>query len=75
MLTKSVFIWFKKNSKNSNIVKYYCNLKQFYLNMFENIFFFCDAQLNFQHHYSSLQKSFSYTDLLLKKHFWLFSVL
>ncbi len=43
-----------------------------------NVIYSCDAQLYFQHHYSSLQhhmilqKSLKYADLLLKKHFLLF---
>ncbi len=45
------------------------------------ILYFCNAKLNFQHHYSSLQchmilqKSFLYADLLLKKHFLLLLML
>ncbi len=27
----------------------------FYFNIFEYVFYFCDAKLNFQHHYSSIQ--------------------
>ncbi len=40
--------------------------------MFSSIIYSCDAKQNFQHHYSSrqshmiIQKSFYYTDLLLK---------
>ncbi len=50
-----------------------------YLNIYQNVIYFCDAQLYFQHHYSSLQchmilqKSFWYSDLLRKKHFLLLS--
>ncbi len=52
MLTKAAF-----DQKYSTIEKYYCNLKEqfFYLNIFQNVIYACDAKLNFQHHYSSLQ--------------------
>ncbi len=48
---------------------------------FEKVIYSCDAKLNFQHHFSShqchliLQKSFEYSDLLLKKHFLILSML
>ncbi len=41
-----------------------------YFNILNNIIYFCDAKLNFQHHYSSIQclmilpKSVEYADLL-----------
>ncbi len=47
---------YSKKKQNSNIVKYIFFLKTiFFLNIFLNIIYSCDAKLNFQHHYSSLQ--------------------
>ncbi len=45
----------QKYSKNSNIKKYYFQLKitVFYFNIFSNVNFSCEAKLKFQHHYSS----------------------
>ncbi len=59
------------------IVKYYYNLSvlcEYVLSC--NVF--CDAQLYFQHHYSSLQCHMifrNHHNMLLKKHFWLLSML
>ncbi len=46
-----------------------------YFNILNNIIYFCDAKLNFQHHYSSIQclmilpKSVEYADLLILETF------
>ncbi len=54
MLTKAAFIWsqIQKKTEYCEIVK---NKTGFYLNIFQNVIYSCDAKLNFQHHYSSLQ--------------------
>ncbi len=73
----------QKNTKNSNNVKSFHNLKiaVFYCNILLNIIDSYDAKLNFQHHCSSLQchmilqLSFWYDYLLLNKHFLLLSIL
>ncbi len=66
------------NYRKAQINQQHCELLQLKITfLFEDIlicFFFCDAVLYFQHHYSSLyhmilQKSFWYADLLYKKHF------
>ncbi len=42
--------------QNIHIIEYYYNLNNFfYLNIFSNVIYSCDARLNFQHLYSSLQ--------------------
>ncbi len=63
-LLLTAFIW-PKIHYNSTTVKYYYNLlivlisnlliTVFYVNICSNVIYFCDAQLYFQHHYSSLQ--------------------
>ncbi len=66
-----IFIWF-------NFLHFKITI--FYLNIILNAIYSCDAKLNFQHHYSSLQchmilqKSFQYADLQLKKHLLLLSM-
>ncbi len=56
LFTKDIFIWANIHRKQL----YYEILFPFkilfcYLNIFKNIIYSCDAKLNFQHHYSSLQ--------------------
>ncbi len=81
ILTKAAFIW-QKIQLNRNIAEYYYNLKkQFSVRIYFKIIYSCDAKLNFQHHYSSLQchmilqKSFLYADLVIKKHLLLLLML
>ncbi len=81
ILTKAAFIW-QKIQLNRNIAEYYYNLKkQFSVRIYFKIIYSCDAKLNFQHHYSSLQchmilqKSFIYADLVIKKHLLLLLML
>ncbi len=49
MFTKATFIWLKIQK----ILEF--KIIVFYLNIFKNVIYFCDAKLNFQRHYSSLQ--------------------
>ncbi len=70
-----VFFFFTKLhllDKYSNILKY------FLCEYIVNCIYFCDAQLYFQHHYSSLQCHMifrNHNNMMLKKHFWSSSVL
>ncbi len=48
----------QKYSKNSNIVKYYYNLKELFsisIYIFLNVIYSCDVKLYFQHHFFSFQ--------------------
>ncbi len=69
MLTKTAFKIRVKTVILWNIIAF--KITVFYLNIFQNVIYSCDAKLNFQHYYSSLQchmilhKSFLCADVLL----------
>ncbi len=44
-------IYLIKNLKKYSIVKILLQFKRMYFNILKNIIYFCDAVLNFQHHY------------------------
>ncbi len=50
-------IYWIKNAVNCEILLQF-KIKVFYCNIFLNTIYSCDAQLNFQHHYSSVTWSF-----------------
>ncbi len=92
-LLLTAFIW-PKIHYNSTTVKYYYNLliviisnlliTVFYVNICSNVIYFCDAQLYFQHHYSSLQchmifrnhnNMLIYCSIIIYYYWWLIVVL